>query len=114
MKSTRNVTIKVNDDSRAFLSLCNRLREDDVLRGLARPQSPEIGEGQLGAVSDALVVALGTGGAITAFVRTIPVWLKTQRAGTRITVELEDRTVHIECDNAQEARKMLERLLDSD
>ncbi len=61
-------------------SLNSWLADVDELRGAVRRRAHEPRPGTLGPVLDALAVALGPAGAVTAFATTLIAWLRTRRA----------------------------------
>lgn len=62
------------------------------VRAVRRPPR----EGELGAVSDMLAVALGSGGAGVALARSLTVWLRTRRPEVTVTVTSPSGSVEIE------------------
>ncbi|MGK3208654.1 effector-associated constant component EACC1 [Amycolatopsis sp. MEPSY49] len=70
-------------------SLNSWLADVDELRGAVRPRAQEPRPGTLGPVLDALAVALGPAGAVTAFATTLIAWLRTRRGDVRIKVTLD-------------------------
>lgn len=90
------VTAKGPDAADQLRSLHDWLADVEELRGrVSRRESPPV-PGTLGPVLDALAVALGPGGAATAFAAAAISWLRNRRGEIRIKVTLPDnRTVEL-------------------
>jgi hypothetical protein len=71
-------------------SLHGWLADLPELRGAVSTRQIPPPEGALGPVLDALAVALGPAGAVTAFATTLIAWLRTRRGDVRIKVTLAD------------------------
>jgi hypothetical protein len=73
------------------------LQQEDELRGRVAIENATPARGEMGAVADFLVVAVGSGGAITVLASSISVWLRHRKSD--ITVELTEtesgRTVKV-------------------
>ncbi|MFE6838584.1 hypothetical protein ACFVFI_27560 [Streptomyces sp. NPDC057705] len=63
----------------------------EELRGRVRAEEPPPPPGKLGPVLETLVVALGPGGAVTAFSVAVLAWLRTRRGDVRIKLTLPGR-----------------------
>ncbi|MEV6873429.1 hypothetical protein [Amycolatopsis sp. NPDC051128] len=70
-------------------SLNSWLADVDELRGAVGPREQQPRPDTLGPVLDALAVALGPAGAVTAFATTLIAWLRTRRGDVRIKVTLD-------------------------
>ena len=89
-----DATIEIEDgtDELAELeSLSTWLIGVAALRGAVRLRSPRHA-GEMGGVADVLVVALGSGGAITALAASLGTWLVTRRSHLTIKVTNADGT----------------------
>ncbi|GGN96123.1 hypothetical protein GCM10011579_097210 [Streptomyces albiflavescens] len=73
--------------------LTSWLNDEALLRGRVHVPPPAPGHGELGAWSDAVLVAVGAGGALTALARALAVYLRQPRRSTvRIKVVAPDGT----------------------
>ncbi len=68
------------------MSLREWLAHEDELRGRVSIDQETLKPGQMGLLSDVLVVALSGGSAVTVLARSLPTWLKQRRAD--VTVEI--------------------------
>lgn len=99
-------------------SLCEWLQNEDSLRGHIRLVRARSGEEEMGAAQDAIVVAAGSGGALTVLASALPVWLR-QRRGSRVEVEVDvtdgTRRYHVVVtgDKAADSERMLRQALDA-
>ncbi|WP_328875046.1 hypothetical protein OHT76_36015 [Streptomyces sp. NBC_00287] len=74
----------------------------DVVRGDAE-------EGEMGSGLELLLVGLGSGGAITALITTLPALLTARRSPTSVEITLADgRSAKITADSVEDARTLLE------
>jgi hypothetical protein len=87
------------------------LGEEQELRGQVRLAQAAPGSTQLGAVTDAIVVALGAGGAGTVLVSSLVNWVKTRRPALRLTVEASGRKVELELESVADAAPILKQVL---
>ncbi|MGK5741390.1 effector-associated constant component EACC1 [Micromonospora sp. URMC 103] len=67
-------------------SLLDWLRREDELRGRVRLEQPPPRPGEMGALTDALVVALGSGGAVAVLAGSLSTWLS--QRGTSVEVQI--------------------------
>jgi hypothetical protein len=74
------ITLTVVGGADGLRSLTRELGEVDELRGTVRPVHGAPRPGELGALDEALVVAVGQGGALTVLVSVLIAWLR-RRAG---------------------------------
>ncbi|MFI1537358.1 effector-associated constant component EACC1 [Streptomyces anandii] len=79
------------DSGDQLRSLGQWLRNDQELRGRVGDREAPVAPGALGPVLDALEVALGPGGAATAFATGVIAWLRSRRGEVRIKVTLPGR-----------------------
>ncbi len=80
------------------------------MRSVQRPP----GEGELGGAFDLLAVALGSGGAGAALVRSLTVWLQTRRPDVVITVTSPTGSVTLDANRIKDASvlPLLEQVLE--
>jgi Effector Associated Constant Component 1 len=79
------------DRAAALESLGDWLRGEPELAGRVSVAGPEPGEGELGALGDALVVAVGSGGTLSVLALSLKAWLsQPRRSDVRIRVEGKD------------------------
>ena len=78
------------------------LRDDRDLAGRVRPVRPKLEAGQMGALAEALVVAVGSGGTLSVLAASLRGWLsQPRRSDVRIRVWNENgRVVEIAADRA--------------
>ncbi|MEU4392762.1 hypothetical protein [Kribbella sp. NPDC023855] len=79
-----------------LLSLLKDLRQDDQVGARAELQQGVPRQGELGAVLDSITVVAGSGGALTAVVGAVAVWLRTKGAKVSVSVTKGDRSVRID------------------
>jgi len=94
------------------LALRKQLTAHPELRGHVSsvPSSPE--EGEMGTGIELLLVGLGSGGAVTALVTTLPALLKARRSAASVELTLADgRSVKVTADSAADARALLQEAL---
>jgi hypothetical protein len=79
-------------------SLSDWFRGEPELAGRLRVAGPRPGEGELGALADVLVVAVGSGGALSVLATSLKAWLaQPRRSDVRILVQRDDgQTVEID------------------
>ncbi|WP_436501105.1 effector-associated constant component EACC1 [Actinokineospora sp. HUAS TT18] len=100
-------------ESAELESLYDWLSGDADLQVAMRVHEPKPGE--LGAVSDALMVAVGSGGAITVLAASLRAWIQRPRhAQIKITVINGERTAEIDADRVKpgEIEAILKRLIE--
>jgi hypothetical protein len=85
------VSAEASDAADQLRSLHEWLADVEELRGTARLKEGPPEPGTLGPVVDALVVALGPAGAVSAFATAVIAWLRTRRSEVRIKVTLANR-----------------------
>jgi hypothetical protein len=94
------VTAGAPDAADELRSLYKRLAGVQELRGAVGLSESPPPPGALGPVLDALSVALGPGGAVTAFATTVIVWLRSRRGDVSVKVMLQDgRSVELTAKN---------------
>ncbi len=72
--------------------------------------------GHMGAVQEAIAVAVGSGGALTVLASALPVWLR-QRCGSRVVIEVtvpgHGLRILVDSDRAEDAERLLREALDA-
>ncbi|SUE28943.1 Uncharacterised protein [Nocardia farcinica] len=87
--SDGQLLIHTNGGPDTAAQLLDWMRDDDGLRGRVRLQDRPIREGDMGAISDTVTVALGSGvtvGVVTALARSLTTWLTHRRSDITVTV----------------------------
>jgi membrane-associated two-gene conflict system component 1 (EACC1) len=84
---TPTVVRLITGDPDDLVSLREWLTCEDELRGNVFVERDRARDARTGPAADALVVALGAGGVVTALIRSLPTWL---RRHTHVTVEIRD------------------------
>ncbi|WP_280241080.1 effector-associated constant component EACC1 [Nocardia abscessus] len=85
----------MSDDIDELRSLEEELVDVDELRGAVRWRAAPLGEGELGAVEEVLIVALGQGGAAAvagALVTAVVAWIRTRPASVVVRMTGADGT----------------------
>ncbi|MBB5801341.1 hypothetical protein F4560_001109 [Saccharothrix ecbatanensis] len=96
--------VTINDGGvEELLSLQRWLGEQDDFAGLTSLQRTEPSPGQMGSVLDTIIVAAGSGGAVTALIGTLSVWMRNRGAKITATVKKGDRSVTIDADRVRPA-----------
>lgn len=88
------------------------LTDEDALRGRVAVERQAPPAGHMGTITDVLLVAVGTGGAMTALARAVPLWL---RSHAEVVVELREpggRTVKVSAKGAVDAPALLQSALE--
>ncbi|SFN41641.1 hypothetical protein SAMN04487980_101996 [Streptomyces sp. cf124] len=95
------------------LALLRRgLVAEPELRGRVRLVTGGPEEGQMGTGIELLAIAIGSSGAVTALVRSLPALLKARRAAATVELTLPDgRTVKVTADSADDAHTLLDAAL---
>jgi|SRR5271169_6151653 len=97
-------------------SLDDWLQGEPELTGRVRVSAPVPREGELGALAEALVAAVSSGGALSVLATSLHAWLsQPRRSDVRIRIQGDNgRTVEIGADrvDAQQAEDMLRQALD--
>ncbi|WP_051837966.1 effector-associated constant component EACC1 [Streptomyces sp. NRRL WC-3742] len=89
------------DELRETATLWTWLRGERGLAGLVRAESRPPAEGEMGGVTDVLVVALGTGGAGAVLAGSLTAWLRTRRADVSVTVTTDAGSVKVNAHNVK-------------
>lgn len=109
-----DVTISVSDapDAAAEVrSLFRWLRRDDDLPGPTVRMAPAApGPEDMGAMGDALVVALGSGGVSAVLARSLSVWIQHRTSDVKLTFRGERGTIQLEGKRIKEPLAVVEAL----
>lgn len=85
------LSVEGEDRAEGLAELADWLRREPDLRGLVRPLAATPAPGELGAVTDVLVAAVGSGGALSALAASIKVFLTLpRRSDVRIVIRSPD------------------------
>lgn len=107
-----DASIRVIDgDADVVGSLAEWLAAERELRGAVRTLSNPIGETQLGAVTEIITVALGSGGAGSVLASSLITWLRTRPTSARLLVKSGDRSVELDIHTLEDVRPLLEQML---
>jgi hypothetical protein len=89
-------------------SLGRMLRTDEELRSatIENRMAMPVAEG-MGPVTDALLIAFGSGGAGVALIELISGWLHSRRSDVRVKVTAGKRTVEIDITSAKDPRQVI-------
>jgi hypothetical protein len=99
------------DTDSELRSLTDWLRDEEGLRApsvrrAARPPAP----GEMGAISDILLVALGSGGAVTVMAASIETWLKQRSSDVTVTVKRGQREITVDVRRARNPGELLREI----
>src|SRR6266566_4953729 len=91
--------------------LLSIIRRDDDLRSIRTDTRVAVpSDGAMGPVTDALLLAIGSGGAGVALLQTIGEWMRNRRSQVRVKLTSQVRTVEIDVDSIDAPEKALELL----
>ena len=93
-----------------FRSLRDWLAREPELRGGVRTEEKPVRPGELGALEDVLMVALGSGGAATVLARSVSVWLQQRRSELSVEITAPNGT-HVEITGAGPASDQIAKSL---
>lgn len=107
--------VVAEDDPREELvSLHDWLLHEDELRGRVGHADTAVGAGEMGALSDVLVVALSSGSAVTVLARSVSTWLKQRRADVTIEIVGPDgRKTKVTASRVPDAEAVIRGVLDA-
>ncbi|MDG4820583.1 hypothetical protein O7635_01795 [Asanoa sp. WMMD1127] len=94
-------------------SLHEWLTSEDSLRGRVHKGAVVPAPDEMGALSDSLVVALSSGGAVTAFASAVTAWARHRapRVKIRVSVTRTGRTVEVDASNFADAHQVIAEAL---
>ncbi|MFD9966521.1 hypothetical protein [Amycolatopsis sp. NPDC059020] len=90
MTVTGETKLWIGGDAAELGALLDWLRHEDALRGRVRLRRAEPRPGEMGGVLDALVVAMGSGGAGAVLARSVSTWFSHRRSEVKLTVTAAD------------------------
>ena len=110
--STNRVRIGVLDSSGEITlrSLLDWLRHEDELRGQVVLEQVAPRSGEMGGLADALVVALGSGGAGAVLARSLSTWLWQRRSDLKLTITAHGRTVELDASRVPDAQALVREI----
>ena len=109
------VTISLaGDDAPELASLYTWLQRDDEFRGMVHPVKAAPQSGEMGGITQALIVTLGSGGTITVLAGTLSAWLSARRTRISVDFSVGDRSQRVDIDaaNAADAERLFKAALD--
>jgi len=110
--SPADASIRVIDgDADVVGSLAQWLASERDLRGAVRTIAGPIAETQLGAVTEIITVALGSGGAGSVLASSLITWLRTRQTHAKFLIESGGRSVELDIHTLEDVRPLLEQLL---
>ena len=107
------LSVQGGDPVEGAAELADWLRHEPELRGLVAPDSAVPGAGELGSPADVLVVAVGSGGALTALATSLRAFLaQPRRSDLRIVVRAPDgRSVEVDAKRVDDVAGLLRETL---
>lgn len=114
VESTRSVRIAVlsSEGEIVLRSLLDWLHHEDELRGRAVLERAAPRSGEMGGLVDALVVALGSGGAGAALAQSLSTWLRQRRSDIKITITSDGRTLELDAQRVPDAQALIREVGD--
>ncbi|MCW6003722.1 hypothetical protein K1W54_03890, partial [Micromonospora sp. CPCC 205371] len=100
---TDEVRLRVTGDTAVLEDLQDWLRREPELRGRVRHPPAPVSAGEMGGLSDTLVVALGSGGAISVLLGSVQVWLQRRRDVSVEVCDGDGRRVALTAQRAADA-----------
>ncbi|MFJ1562297.1 effector-associated constant component EACC1 [Streptomyces mirabilis] len=109
MESTRRVRIAVlsSEGETVLRSLLDWLHHEDELRGRVVLERAAPRSGEMGGLVDALVVALGSGGAGAVLARSLSTWLWQRRSDLKITITSDGRTIELDAQRVPDVQALI-------
>lgn len=116
-QSVDEVTIETDGSADDLFQLLEWLNDNDELRGRVNLPSKQIRPGQMGGLTDVLIVAVGAGGVATALARSLTTWFTVRRSKIAVTIKTgADPEITLDAERvrmpevAQALQSMLEQL----
>ncbi|WP_158849888.1 effector-associated constant component EACC1 [Saccharothrix deserti] len=81
--------------------------EDGVRPAWLRWAPAEVPPGQMGAVSDVLLVALGAGGAGTVVARSIATWIRHRTSDVKVKITAGDRVIELDAQRVKDTAEIV-------
>jgi hypothetical protein len=109
------LSIEGEDPVRGLEELSDWLRQESDLRGLIRSADTRLRPGELGALPDALIAAVGSGGVLSVLAASLKVYLaQPRRSDIRIKVATPDGlTVELEAQRVDDVEPLLRRMIEA-
>jgi len=101
------LSVESGDPGRDLEDLAEWLSAEPELRGLIRDGDARPGDGRLGPVTDFLVAAVGSGGAISVLVTALQSYLASRSGGLTITLTGPDGTITIDARRSQDTSAII-------
>jgi membrane-associated two-gene conflict system component 1 (EACC1) len=118
VSTTETVTVGVEgtfDNDAELRSLFDWLSREDALDGTLQWAPADVRPGDMGAVTDVLLVALGSGSAGAVLARSVSVWLTTRRADVKVKISTARGVVEMDARRVRDPESLIvevSRLLD--
>lgn len=93
--------------------LARWLRDEDDLRGRVDLRNEPLQQGQMGGLTEAVVVAVSGGGVATVLVNSLFTWLTTRRDASKVTLAVESasgKKLELACGSPDDAERLLRTL----
>ncbi|WP_344215128.1 effector-associated constant component EACC1 [Kribbella sancticallisti] len=104
------LTVSGADTVDQVASLFSWLTDEPGLRGRVRIVEPVRAEDDLGALSDTLMVLLGSGGVGAALASALRAWLQRRSVDVTITLKSKEKSIQVRADRAKDAESTLRQL----
>jgi hypothetical protein len=111
MDGVRITVERAADHGDVARSLRDWLEGEDGLRGRVSTEAQPIGEDDMGAVSDVLMIALGSGGAGAVLAASLSTWIRQLRSDVSIRIRRGDTSVELNAARVRDESKLLEQLV---
>jgi hypothetical protein len=99
-------------DARDLSDLFAWLGQEDELRGMVRLESRPLAPGEMGTVPELIVVAVGSGGAVSVLARSLSTWLAHRKSDITLRVTGRDgRIVELTAHRVADADELLREVL---
>ncbi|MGW3202137.1 effector-associated constant component EACC1 [Streptomyces sp. NPDC001118] len=110
--SSLRLSVTGDDSIDELTDLADWLQHEPELRGLITFADPEPGPGELGALADALAVAVGSGGVLTVLAASLRAYVSQPRkSDVRILVRAQGRSVTVEAKRVNDVEALLRETL---
>jgi hypothetical protein len=86
-QSVDQITIETDGSADDLFQLLEWFNDNDQLRGRVKLPSEQIRPGQMGGLTDVLIVAAGAGGLATALARSLTTWFTVRRSKIAVTIK---------------------------
>lgn len=104
--------IRARDSVAELGSLSAWLRGEDILRGRIKARSPVHNAEDMGIAADALIVALGVGGAGTVLAGALGTWLQNRGTDLRIKIDGPCGSLELEARRLGDPERLVAQILD--